>query len=75
MLVMQTLLVLCCCLETADSSIYLAQISRYHLNVGTESTVRNFVFQIKDMTVDNATIIIVMLLYHRHKYVDIFGDN
>jgi hypothetical protein len=43
-----------CCPEIGTSSIYSAQLSKLHLKMETESSLRNVVLQIKDRTMDTA---------------------
>jgi hypothetical protein len=47
------ILQVCCCLEIDTSSIFWAQLAMSHLMAGTESSIRNVLFYIKDRTMDN----------------------
>jgi hypothetical protein len=42
------------CPKTGTSFISYAQLSRFHLKTGTESNLRNVVFEIKEKTFDDA---------------------
>jgi hypothetical protein len=52
-----------------NSSVDLAQLSRYHLQTETESSLRKVFFKIKQHWVMSRTVIDI-LIYHRHKPTD-----
>jgi hypothetical protein len=51
------------CLETETSSIYWAQLSRFHLKMEKESSLRTIVWIMSG-------VVIVILIYHRHKPIN-----
>jgi conjugal transfer/entry exclusion protein len=59
------------CLRRQTSSTYWAQLSMFHLKTEAESSLRNILFQMKDRTMDMPRTVLVVLLYHRHKPIDL----
>jgi hypothetical protein len=51
--------------ETENSCIYWVQLSRFRLKTATESSLRRFMFKIKEKTMIMLNILIVILIY-RH---------
>jgi hypothetical protein len=57
--------------ETETSAIYRAQLSRFYINTEIESNLRNVVFLMKDWRWIISRIMIVLLIYHSHRSIDL----